>query len=362
MRRRPLIPLTLALASGIVLGRLACPDSPPVALPVIVGTILCVAATLIPDSRMKPVCVLLSFLGAGIVLEHGTHHPSVLTSLARNRHTCILEGTLLAPARIRHDTAGLMVGTHLLLDSGTRRTVSDRIMVTVYTHIPELRPGERIRFPARLRPFDNFDNPGGYDYESAMAIRGFSCAASVPDGRRIVPMGRGRLPFLLRILEPFRAPVRILFAETLSPRDRALYGALILGERQGIDPDLRELFNRTGMGHVLAVSGLHIGLVAWVSFFLFRWILSRSYHLSLSLSTRKWAAALTCIPVMGYTCMAGFQVSSQRAMVMACVFLWALILDREREVWSGLCLAGMIVLAIDPTRSSPFRFSCPSEP
>ncbi|MCK4817045.1 DNA internalization-related competence protein ComEC/Rec2, partial [bacterium] len=136
-------------------------------------------------------------------------------------------------------------------------------------------------------------------------------------------------------------------AKKLSDQEFSLYRALILGERQGISHDLREPFNKTGLGHVLAVSGLHIGLVAWITFFIFKWILSRSYSLALKIDIRKLAALLTCIPVIGYTCLAGFQVSSQRAMIMALAFLWSLILGREKEVWSTLALAGLVILAID---------------
>ena len=99
---------------------------------------------------------------------------------------------------------------------------------------------------------------------------------------------------------------------------------------------------------MLAVSGLHIGLVAWISFFLFKGLLSLSYKIALRTDIRKLASILTSIPVIGYTCLAGFQVSSQRAMIMALAFLWSLILGREKDVWSTLALAGLLILALDP--------------
>jgi competence protein ComEC len=160
-------------------------------------------------------------------------------------------------------------------------------------------------------------------------------------------MGPGHLPFPIGPLKKVQQPIRDFFRKELSDQEFSLYRALILGERQGISHDLREPFNKTGLGHVLAVSGLHIGLVAWITFFVFKWILSRSYSLALKIDIRKLAALLTCIPVIGYTCLAGFQVSSQRAMIMALAFLWSLILGREKEVWSTLALAGLVILAID---------------
>jgi competence protein ComEC len=209
-------------------------------------------------------------------------------------------------------------------------------------------PGERIRFPAKLRPFKNFNNPGRYNYKLAMKLRGISCAASVSDGRRVVMLGKGELEFPLEILERVRRPIRRFFQNSLSPRNDALYRALILGERQGIGRELREIFNKTGLGHVLAVSGLHIGLVAWLAFTLVKGLLSLSYRLALKADIRKVAAVITIFPVVAYTCLAGFHVSSQRAMIMALAYLFSIIIGREKEVWSTLSLAALVVLAVDP--------------
>ena len=259
-----------------------------------------------------------------------------------------IEGTVLEPPRAVKETARVKVRARRLFLGGKRIWVNENLLVSVYEHVPPLEPGEKIRFPARLRPFKNFNNPGRYNYESAMKLRGYSCAASVSDGRYIVPMGPGHLPLSRRLVETIQRPVREFFKLRLDSDTYALFRALILGERQGISPELREPFNRTGLGHVLAVSGLHIGLVAWISFFLFKGLLSLSYRIALKTDIRKLAAFLTCVPVIGYTCLAGFQVSSQRAMIMVLAFLWSLILGREKEVWSTLALAGLLILAIDP--------------
>jgi len=161
-------------------------------------------------------------------------------------------------------------------------------------------------------------------------------------------MGRGNLGFTTAVLEAARRPIRDLFQRQLSPRNGALFRALILGERQGITPELREPFNRAGLGHILAVSGLHIGLVGWLAFYLIKGVLSRSYRLALQTDIRKLAAAITCLPVVAYACLAGFQVSSQRAMIMALAYLFSMVLGREKEIWSTLALAALVVLALDP--------------
>jgi len=88
-----------------------------------------------------------------------------------------------------------------LILEGDAVPIDEDIVVTVYNHIPKLEAGDKIRFPARLRAFKNFNNPGNYNYEEAMRLKGLTCSASVSDGRRIVPMGPGHLPFPRGLIE-----------------------------------------------------------------------------------------------------------------------------------------------------------------
>jgi competence protein ComEC len=260
----------------------------------------------------------------------------------------VVEGTVLEPARISGDMTRLVVNSDTLFSHEGNKRVKEKLQVTIYNHPKDFAPGDRIRFPARLRPFRNFHNPGHYDYESAMGLKGFSSAASVSDGRRIVPMGRGRLGFLSEIMERARRPIRNFFQKSLSPQNDALFRALILGERQRISLEQREPFNMAGLGHILAVSGLHIGLVGWLAYAIIKGLLSLSYRVSLQTDIRKLAAAVTCFPVVAYACLAGFQVSSQRAMIMALAYLFSMIVGRDKEIWSTFALAAFVVLAMDP--------------
>ena len=359
MFHRPLIPMLFSFTGGILVAYEALPSCTGLMLPLFLSVSFCLLAALFISSRLRIFCLLLTFFLTGIMLEQNLHRSSQLMPLAIQRKRVKIEGTVLEPIKVTEKMAKLKVRANRLLIEGKTIALNENLLVSVYDHVVHFRPGDKIYFPARLRPFKNFNNPGRYDYESAMKLKGFSCAGSVSDGRFMVPMGPGRMPFPRGLLERIQRPVRDFFKKKLNPRDYALYRALILGERQGIDHELREPFNKTGMGHVLAVSGLHIGLVAWMGFFLFKGILSRSYKLALKTDTRKLVALLTCLPVIGYALLAGCRVSSQRAMIMALVFLWSLILGREREVWSTLALGALLILAIDPHAlfSIPFQLS-----
>ncbi|MDB4444404.1 DNA internalization-related competence protein ComEC/Rec2 [bacterium] len=346
---RPLVPILVSYIGGLLLGHILIPPEPsPVFFVVLLFTTGLVILSLFIPFRFRVPCFLAIFFLAGVLHTQNQNHPSDLLPLANERKRVIIEGTVLEPARIYNDAARFVVRAERLIAPGGEKKVKEKIQVTIYNQIRVFSPGERIRFPAGLRTFRNFNNPGKYDYELAMRLRGLSCAASVPDGRRIVPMGKGDLGFPMDLLEKGRRHIRRLFQEKLSAPNSGLYRALILGERQGIGPETRESFEITGLSHILAVSGLHIGLVAWLAFYLSKGLLSFSYSLTLRMDIRKTAAVITIFPVVAYTCLAGVHVPSQRAMIMVLAYLFSIIMGREKEVWSTFALAALIVLAVDP--------------
>lgn len=348
MPHRPLVPLLFAFMAGLLASFYVLPHDPTLRIVPAAGfVVLLISCLVLPAQSTYPVYLVLFFF-AGSVLELSNRQSSELLPLAQRQERITVEGTILEPPVLREQTLTAVVRVDRLQGMEGGKGVGEKIRVTVYKPETSFVLGDRVLFPARLRAFRNFNNPGRYDYALAMKIRGLSCAASVAEGRRIVPLGKGNLGFPFELLEKVRRPVREFFAERLSPRNQTLFQALILGEQQNIRPDLRESFRVTGLGHVLSVSGLHVALVAWFSFALIRRGLSLSYELSLRTDVRRTAAIFTCIPVVAYTCLAGFQVPSQRAMMMVLAFLFSIILGREKEVWSTLALAGLAVLALDP--------------
>ncbi len=271
----------------------------------------------------------------------------------------VIEGTIYGPPRVRVSVATFPIHAEKIFLAKEVKRVKINLLLKIYGYRGGLKVGERIRFPAKLREFTNFNNPGRFDYRFYMRSRGLSFLATVSDGRYVVPMGGGDLGLVEKTLEKIRGPLRRFFSERLSYTLSPIYTALILGERQGLTSKLREPFDRTGVGHIMAVSGLHLGLVAWLFFKSLRWLLSLSYRLTLMTDIRKLAAIITTLPVIAYGLITGLQVSSQRAMVMILIFLWSFVIGREKDVWSSLSLAALIILTLkgDALFTTSFQLS-----
>ncbi|MBW2028900.1 MAG: DNA internalization-related competence protein ComEC/Rec2 [Deltaproteobacteria bacterium] len=361
MAHRPLIPLLLTFIGGLLLSQSGFFQSAHrsyLSLPFLLSGLFLVV--LLSPSRFSRWSLLPLFflLGAFLIPRNGGE--STIQDLAIRGERVLLEGTVLKPLSSSGDIARYAIRIHWLKEKKERhpeeRRIDAKCRLTIYRNPRLFHPGDRVRFPAKLGTFRNFNNPGRYDYELSMRSKGYACTASVSDGRMVVPMGKGSLGFPRAWIEGARRGVRDFLRSNLSEDNGGILSALLLGERQGIGASFRERLNRTGLGHILAVSGLHIGLLAWLAFSLFKALLSFSYRVTLATDTRKISALASMLAVTGYTALTGFQVSSQRAMIMALVYFSSIIIGRDRDLWSTLAIAAFLVLSLDPAAVSSISF------
>lgn len=359
MFSRPLVPALGATIVGILVGHSFQVNAhlPVILLPLV--AILLVGTLYIVPFKVHPFYLLALFILLGINSQSAKPIPANLRSLADGSARAGIEGTIYKAPYVSAGMATFPLHAERIFRAGDVEKVKTNLWVRVYGYNGALAVGDRIRFPAKIREFRNFNNPGRFDYRFYMQSRGIALMAVVTDGRYVVPMGEGKLGFIDGVLERARGPLRLFFHQRLSYRAHVIYAALILGERQDLTSRLREPFDRSGVGHIMAVSGLHLGLVAWLFFTFSRWLLSFSHRLILMVDIRKLAALITMVPVIGYGLITGFQLSSQRAVVMILVFLWSIIIGRERDVWSSLCLAALVILSLsgDSLFSTSFQLS-----
>ncbi|OEU75497.1 MAG: hypothetical protein BA864_08980 [Desulfuromonadales bacterium C00003093] len=226
-------------------------------------------------------------------------------------------------------------------------SVTGKIRVTVLGDIPALYMGDRISFISKIRSIRNFKNPGGFDYERYMKFKKIWGSAYV-QGSRLNRLNQNPDKGVYRLIEETRSNISALIDKT-GPGDRKdILKALITGDKSGISKNLRDEFNRAGIGHLLAISGLHIGIVATSSFIFFQWILSHISFFLWNAWTKKGAAILSLFPVFIYGLISGMSPSTQRAVIMVTVFLITFLFEREQDIINTLALAAMLILAVFP--------------
>jgi competence protein ComEC len=254
----------------------------------------------------------------------------------------ILEGTIHDLRRGRGGRAVLLVDAGAVVRGGTRRPVGGRVRLTVRRGLPKVRPGDDLRVETTLRAPRNFANPGGFDLVGHLARQGVRVTASVWDGGRLERRPRPTRGAVVR-LRRWRARLARVIERSVPAPAAAVIEALVLGADDRIDRRLREAFTRAGVVHVLSVSGLHVGLVAAASYGLVRWLLARSERVLLRVDVRRVAALISLVPVGLYGTLAGFEVATLRAVLMAGLGVVALLGDRPAAILRLLALAAVAI-------------------
>ncbi|MCF6336797.1 MAG: DNA internalization-related competence protein ComEC/Rec2 [Gammaproteobacteria bacterium] len=243
---------------------------------------------------------------------------------------------------------------------GEAQTVPGKLLLSWYSRkghkTPSVHVGERWRLQVRLKRPHGFSNPGGFDYEASLFQQGIRAKGyvrhvknpqktdtTVPVNQRLAPVGNAYQMDQLR--ETLRT--RILASLDDHPL-RGIVLALAIGDRQQINPPQWNVLTRTGTSHLVAISGLHVGLVAGFAFFLMRglWCLSARAVNRWPAAKAGAVAALSAATV--YAMLAGFSVPTQRALVMVAVVMLAIIVQRHTRPSHLLALALLLVLMIDP--------------
>ncbi len=213
---------------------------------------------------------------------------------------------------------------------------------------PELRAGQRWRMAVRLhRPHGNA-NPDGFDFEAWMLERGIRAVGYV----RTEPAPNLNAAMVWRpgyVLERLRESAREHLRAALGDRP---YGgvivALAIGDQQAIPPDQWQVFTRTGVNHLMSISGLHITMVASMVVLVVLRLWRRSETLMLKLPAIRAAAVFGLVVALAYAAMSGFAVPAQRTVYMLAVVATALWSGWTVRATAVLATAAALVVVIDP--------------
>ncbi|MCP4041542.1 MAG: DNA internalization-related competence protein ComEC/Rec2, partial [Gammaproteobacteria bacterium] len=197
----------------------------------------------------------------------------------------------------------------------------------------------------RLKRPHGFSNPGGFDYEGWLfqhGIRATGYVRSRGENRRLVE-SQGYPVARLRQYLDGRFDLEFRDSEYLG-----IAKALAIGLRHDLNDDQWQILRATGTSHLMAISGLHIGLVAGFTFLLARRLWSRAGSAPLYLAAPRFAALPALLAALIYAALAGFSIPTQRALVMVVVVMAAMLLRGRPYPSHSLAVAMLLILLVDP--------------
>lgn len=225
-------------------------------------------------------------------------------------------------------------------------TVPKKIRLNWFGAVPPLQLGEHWRLRVRLKRPWGFANPGGFDYERWLFGKGIRATGYVRPNTPAKRLAEGDYP-----VHSLRARLHQRLHAALADMDsesRAVIKALALGERSEMGHERWQMLTGTGTSHLLAISGLHVGLVSGMIYLLIFQLWKLSGPLCMRIPAQRVAALAGMAAAVTYAMLAGFSIPTQRAMIMASVVFVAVFFGKSPRPWHLLSMALFAVLIWDP--------------
>lgn len=221
-----------------------------------------------------------------------------------------------------------------------------RVQLSWYQNAPELAAGERWRLSVRLKRPHGMANPGTLDYERTLFQKGIRATGYIREDNMNRRLDTLYVGFLFQRL---RQMIAERIDSVLQPgQPSGLVRALVIGDRSRISQDQWAAFRNTGTNHLVAISGLHIGIVSGLAFLLGGWFWRRSASLCSLIPAPRAGAVAALVSGFCYAGLAGFAIPCVRALVMLSAVLGGLLFRRMVQPARGLCFALLLIVLVDP--------------
>ncbi len=261
------------------------------------------------------------------------------------RYYGAIEGRVVALDRSASDALRVTLDRVRLTRVGPDRTPG-RVRLSLHGPPADLRPGQRVMTTGHLSPPNGPAEPGGFDFRRHAWFAGLGAVGYTRNPVLVAaPADKGRAGLRVFTLR-MAASARV---RAVLPGDIGGFAAAITtGDRSGMGLGALQALRGSNLAHLLAISGLHMGLLAGFVFASLRLLLAAIPVLALRVPVKKLAAIGALLAAAGYLMLSGGNVATERAFVMVAVVLGAVLVDRRAFSLRAVAMAALIVLALRP--------------
>ncbi len=361
--RAPLVPVALAVTTGLILDRYGD-------VPAITGWVLGVVGLVLwsvgraRGAATSVVWLWVAVAGLGAIyhnLYRNHVEPNDISQFATEIPTPARIRGIVVEEPVRHrpprndpfvteqlseTTSTVLTATEIHSRDGWVGA-SGRIRVSIEGLVTGIHTGDRVEMTGRLVLPAVPANPGETNWRELLLNQRITASLRVE--KSITPVTRleeGWRRSLFGWLSVIRGWGTRTFQQLLPEPEAGLAGALLLGDRTALDREEWQAFVRTGVVHVLAISGQHLVILA-----MFIWLVLKVFDVR-----RRRGAGSVALVMIGYALLTGARPSAVRAAIMVCTVCAALILRRPVMAANAFALAWIVVVAINPT--DPFTIGC----
>jgi competence protein ComEC len=230
------------------------------------------------------------------------------------------------------------------LKAQTPESLPGKVRLTLKGKKERLWPGQIIRIRAKLTPISEPTLPRGFDFRRQAYFNGIGATGFALSSPEII--GETRTWGL--VLERRREEITAYFLDHLPPPKGAIAAALITGDKAGIPEDIRNVFINSSLAHILAISGLHLSIIAGLVFLIIRRGIALIPPLCLYYNSKKIAAVGTIFMTLLYLILSGFGIPAQRAFIMISLVMGAVLINRSALSLRTVAFAAFLILLVTP--------------
>lgn len=229
------------------------------------------------------------------------------------------------------------------------RYVPARVRVSARTLPPGAEAGTTISGYVRLLPPTGPVRPGSYDFSFQSYFDGIGASGFFLSNPTLAkPAPAPASARLSAIVEQAREAIAGHIRRSVGGAEGEIAAALIVGVRAGIPEAVNEAMRKTGIYHIISISGLHMALVAGIVMAMMRGAFALFPDFSSRHAVKKYAAAVALLSIAAYLAISGVVVAAERSFIMLAVMLGAVLFDRAALSMRNLAISAIAVIAVSP--------------
>ncbi|QKD03800.1 ComEC/Rec2 family competence protein [Mesorhizobium loti] len=231
------------------------------------------------------------------------------------------------------------------------RYVPERVRLSARKIPSEMTAGSLITGYAKLLPPTGPVRPESYDFSFDSYFAGIGGSGFFLGNPKVVSASDDDMPISARLssgIENSREAIADHIRGTVSGAEGEIAAALIVGVRAGIPDEINEAMRRTGIYHIISISGLHMALVAGTIMGLLRGAFALFPDFSARRPVKKYAAAAALVSIAAYLIISGVVVAAERSFIMLAVMLIAVLFDRAALTMRNLAISAIAVIVVSP--------------
>lgn len=349
--------LWLAVAFGVGIGvYFSLPAEPPLWLGAALAGTAAVGGLLLRGRAIAATCILVMLAAAlGFTAAQWRTQTVAAPVLAERMINVRVDGTL---ARIESRETGVRLTLEDPRIEGLRDAATPaRVRMTLRELPPGIVPGARIRLRGTLMPPPGPAAPGAFDFQRYAYFHRIGAVGYAFGAPEV--LSASEIGGLSATVERLRHAATQRIRAAVPGESGAVAAALLTGERGGIPEPALDAMRDAGLAHLLAISGLHVGMVMLMFLGIFRFGLAALPPVALRIDAKKWAAVGALVAGLGYVLLSGATTPTLRAFTMFAAALTGLMVDREGLSLRMVAFAAVLILALAPESllSASFQMS-----